>query len=405
MSGADEAGLRPGEREAEDASELMLCFAERTGLGSERPPQRYLWTDAYAVCNYLALWRATGEARYRQLALDLVAQVHRVLGRHRDDDTRRGWISGLGDREAELHPTQGGLRIGKRLPERPRGAAIDERLEWDRDGQYFHYLTKWMRALDQLARSTRELRFNRWARELAEVAQRAFCCGELERRRMVWKLSIDLSRPLVPSMGQHDPLDGLVSCLQLRATAAALSDAAAEPSLGDALSEFASLVRGRDLATADPLGLGGHLIDAACVAQLIEQGALADLGLLEALLAAAARGLAHFERQNDLRQPASRRLAFRELGLAIGLAGLAPIERALRSARAGAASAARARARLEALFRHAPMGSAIAAFWRAPLARESRSWTQHRDIDDVMLSTCLVPAGALILAPLRPEQR
>ena len=29
---------------------------------------------------------------------------------------------------------------------------------------------------------------------------------------MYWKLSIDLSRPLVASMGQHDPLDGLVTC-------------------------------------------------------------------------------------------------------------------------------------------------------------------------------------------------
>ena len=41
------------------------------------------------------------------------------------------------------------------------------------------------------------------------------------RKRMYWKLSIDLSRPLVASMGQHDPLDGLVTCAQLEATARA----------------------------------------------------------------------------------------------------------------------------------------------------------------------------------------
>ena len=32
-------------------------------------------------------------------------------------------------------------------------------------------------------------------------------------------MSIDLTRALVPSMGQHDPLDEYISNLQLRATA------------------------------------------------------------------------------------------------------------------------------------------------------------------------------------------
>ncbi len=28
---------------------------------------------------------------------------------------------------------------------------------------------------------------------------------------MYWKMSIDLKRPLIPSMGQHDPLDGYIT--------------------------------------------------------------------------------------------------------------------------------------------------------------------------------------------------
>ena len=96
----------------------MTGFAERTGLTSERPPRRYLWTDAFAVCNFLALERATGHASHAELALRLVEQVHRTLGRHRPDDARRGWISGLSERDGEAHPTRGGLRIGKPLPER-----------------------------------------------------------------------------------------------------------------------------------------------------------------------------------------------------------------------------------------------------------------------------------------------
>src|SRR5512134_1663563 len=119
--------MSPKQRDLERAAWLMTGFAERTGLGSERAQQRYLWTDAFAVCNFLGLARATGEKRYAQLALRLVDQVHHVLGRFRADDPRSGWISGLGEPEGESHPTRGGLRIGKKLPERPPGEPFDER--------------------------------------------------------------------------------------------------------------------------------------------------------------------------------------------------------------------------------------------------------------------------------------
>ena len=101
-----------------------------TGLSGGRPPRRYLWTDAFAVCNFLGLERATGEVRHRELALRLVDQVHHTLGRHRPDDVRRGWISGLDEHDGQAHPTRGGPRIGKELPERAPGEAFDEGLEW-----------------------------------------------------------------------------------------------------------------------------------------------------------------------------------------------------------------------------------------------------------------------------------
>jgi hypothetical protein len=37
-----------------------------------------------------------------------------------------------------------------------------------------------------------------------------------KRPCIYWKMSIDLSRALVPSMGQHDPLDGFVTYVQPR---------------------------------------------------------------------------------------------------------------------------------------------------------------------------------------------
>ena len=65
----------------EQAIELMLRFEERTGLRSARPQQRYLWTDAFAVCNFVGLARATGDGHYLGLALALVDRVHDVLGK------------------------------------------------------------------------------------------------------------------------------------------------------------------------------------------------------------------------------------------------------------------------------------------------------------------------------------
>lgn len=388
-------GAEPPEgRAIEEAALLMQGFAERTGLGSARAPRRYLWTDAFAVCNDLALWRATGTPSLLARALALVDQVHAVLGRHRPDDPRHGWLSGLGEREGALHPTRGGLRIGKPLPERPPGAPTDERLEWERDGQYFHYLTRWMHALDQVARATGDARFNAWARELADVAHRAFT--RAGGRGMAWKLSIDLTRPLVAATGQHDPVEGFVTCLQLRATAKRLGVAAEAPTLDRAVADFARLVDGDRLATADPLGQGGLLIDAGRVAQLLAEG-FGEPDLLEALLASASVGLAHYVQHNDLELPAERRLAFRELGLAIGLCALRPLAQALARAAGGEREHARLRTRLDALAPYAPLGSRITGFWRGAAQHRKSSWIEHADINEVMLATGLVPEGVLVL--------
>ena len=145
------------------------------------------------------------------------------------------------DQVSEPRPTRGGLRIGKKLPERDPDEPFAERLEWDRDGQYFHYLTKWMHALDQVSSITGAPRFNLWARELAEVAHAAFTYGPPGARHMVWKMSSDLSRPLVPSMGQHDALDGFITCVQLEKTASRPSSTPAGPSLEPAVTDFATM--------------------------------------------------------------------------------------------------------------------------------------------------------------------
>jgi len=56
--------------QAISAQSIMIDFADSTGLSDmSREPRRYLWTDAFAVCNYLELYRQTGEQNFLQMAL------------------------------------------------------------------------------------------------------------------------------------------------------------------------------------------------------------------------------------------------------------------------------------------------------------------------------------------------
>lgn len=371
------------------ASELMQRFADRTGL-SGGVQRRYLWTDAFAVCNFLALARSTGDARWTALARRLVHDVHHVLGRHRPDDVREGWISGLPEEEGERRPTIGGLRIGKRLPERAADEPYDDRLEWDRDGQYFHYLTKWMHALDQMARATGDAAYERHAHELARRAHDAFAWRPRPgaRGRLYWKCSIDLTRPQVSSMGQHDALDGFVTCVQLDAGVTGVG-----ADLADVATDYATMLPGATLATADPLGIGGVLADAWRVQQLAHTGTVAAGERLgELLLATAVAGLETYGVEGDREAPAARRLAFRELGLAIGLDAAARLGRDP-AARRGALAPW-----LSRLARYAELGERITRFWSEPGHRANETWREHVDIDEVMLATALLPDGFLDLA-------
>ena len=366
--------------------DLMARFAEQTGEG-----KRYLWTDAFAVTNYLGLARATGEQRFIDLARVLIDQVHRVLGRHRPEGGRSGWISGRSESEGAAHPTVGGLRIGKAMDERAAHEPPNERLEWDRDGQYFHYLTKWMHALDQTARVTGDLWYNCWARELAATAHRTFVYALLDGSgRMYWKMSIDLTRPLVPSMGQHDPLDGYVTYLQLLDTPLP-PDSCAASSLDTAIADFASMLDLNRLATDDALGIGGLLIDAYRFAQL---GDGRDEELLEASLEAVLGGLDEFARWH-LQTPlqARRRLAFRELGLAAGLAAIARLRDIAPEP---------LRPLIGELERYAPLRNALQTFWLQPENQRTDTWHEHADMNTVMLATSLLPDAFLTLH--RPGQ-
>jgi hypothetical protein len=378
---------------------IMNEFARLTGLLPANPmPRRYLWTDAFAVCNFLSLFQETGEKEFKDLALQLVDQVHDVLGRHRGDDHRTGWISGLDEEEGRLHPTRGGLRIGKQLKERRPSDPFNERLEWDRDGQYYHYLTKWMHALNRVTKVTGDFTYNRWAVELARTAHDRFVYAPSPRgqKLMYWKMSIDLSYPLVASMGLHDPLDGLVTYSQLQATAA--EDP--EPLTGDLRAEIldmTNMCEGKSWVTDDPLGIGGLLSDAFRVAQLMAKSYLTRTGLMVALLDACRVGLDAFVREDSLSLSTNYRLAFRELGLSIGLGVLERLPGLVEQNEPAFGKEHELQARMKALEKYGALKEVIEKFWLQPESQESESWIAHRDINMVMLATSLSPDGYLSL--------
>ena len=379
---------------------IMLDYAAASGLSdSSREPRRYLWTDAFAVCNYLELYRQSGETSFLQLALKLVDQVHRTLGQHRKDSIHSGWLSGLDDVQARLHPTRGGLRIGKRLDERQPGEPVNESLEWDRDGQYFHYLTKWMHALNCVSRDTGMGIYNRWAMELARVTHAAFSYTPSTggTRRMYWKMSIDLSRPQVDSMGQHDPLDGLITYLQLDATAKRFPETAAAPGLTSEIEQLHAMCAGRNWATEDPLGIGGLLTDACKLVQLIDVYQLHETARLESLLRDIEAGLQIFVAHSQLNLPAEYRLAFRELGLAIGLHTISRMQKRIAQQPGHFSNANQLTALLTNLSRFHRVQEYIEDFWLESGHQSVKSWQEHADINNVMLATSLAPDGYLQL--------
>lgn len=387
------------------AGNLLDAFLLDTGVVGSATPRRYLWTDAFVVCTLLGLdtdgveTELEGVESYRHAALRLVEQVHHILGRHREDDPRDGWISGLGEDEGAKHPTAGGLRIGKPLPERGRDEPVDRTLEWERDGQYFHYLTKWMHALRRVGSVEQDATYTARAVELAKAAHRGFVHGSSQGERYLhWKMSIDLSRPQIAATGQHDPLDGYITYRTLESPMAS-GGMGAETGLQEEIADLgrmAGLDDGTGWRTDDPLGLGGLFTLAYRVGQLRAQGVAVAEGVLIGLLDASGRGLDVYRESGALDQPLARRLPFRELGLSIGFHALERLDSLLGVGGVPGLSP-EVGERLGRLLESKEMARRIEETWAEPENREVDTWRDHEDINTAMLATSLAPRGYLDL--------
>ena len=257
-----------------------------------------------------------------------------------------------------------------------------------------------MEALCALAGATGERAWCRMAIELASRACAAFTYFPSigSPPRMYWKMSIDLSRPLVKSMGLLDPLDGFVTIARVRATERALDG---EPVLARELEQLhAMLIEPAMWATTDPLGIGGLLHAATEQCALVESGDLAFEPLMHELLAAIHRSLEFFASNARFSQPLERRLAFRELGLAIGVQGIDAMLVSIKRApeRFGAAGDfAALEARLDSMSKFSLLARHIEDTWDADGARATQGWLEHIDINQIMLAASL--AGVIGAAP------
>ena len=368
-----------GDDSAKLAKTLMGEFAEQTGLrGSKEADQdRYLWTDAFAVHNFLALASYFDDQRCKELARQLIESVHYTLGRFSPDDSRSGWISSLPEKEAQQHPTVNGLRIGKSQPERKESEPFDSNKEWDRDGQYYHYHTRWIHALLQAADYLGNQEYIKHAAELS-LAGRHFLNQEGNQQQLYWKMSIDLTYPLVPSMGAHDPLDGYLTALECKMMASDKRD------FTEYLENLEAICKGKNWKTTDPLGLGGLLLNTVRSAELESHTDLPESVHPQKLYRDALNGLDAFVSQAGLDSSAKFRLAFRECGLSLGLRVIESYRGKLTKNRADA----------ELLDEYLNLADDIENFWSERQNREYTAYRNHQNINHVSLAASLLARTA-----------
>jgi hypothetical protein len=254
-----------------------------------------------------------------------------------------------------------------------------------------------MHALNKVSRSTGNPILNLWAIELAKAAHAGFVHSlDSGFIQMYWKMSIDLSYPLVSSMGHHDPLDGLITYHQIQATAAELFNASG-PDLDSEIADMELLCKGKNWATNDPLGLGSLLCHAYIISQLMVQDRFSDTGILTNLLESSLASLDAYMLDRFLTLPAEYRLPFREFGMAVGLYAVERIEALMEEQPTVLDKNHPVCSPIKYLKRFIPLADAIEKFWLDPQNMRAKTWTEHQDINSVMLATSLAPDGYLQL--------
>lgn len=373
---------------AEQARALMQGFAKRTGLlgDSGDRTRRYLWTDAFAVLNFLALTTLDSASdnpqdnvqSFGKLAMRTINQVHFYLGQFAANDPRHGWISGLEGDNGREHPTVAGLRIGKKMTERKESERYDPALEWQRDGQYYHYHTRWIMTLLKASQYFNDQQLAVWAAELSLAGSRFITEQHGLGPAMCWKMSVDLTRPLVPAMGAHDPLEGLLCALQAHHQTEQFSQ-----EFSSYIKQLQQLCERSHWATDDALGIGCLLVNVVRATELQTYCQLPASVQPGALLKAAEQGLNTVHHAFAHNRAAGHRLAFRDCGLSLGLrvlqGNLAFLNEHDTAPQFGAAIW--------------QLADDIEAFWLDKQHQQAATFKDHLDINEVSLAASLLASA------------
>jgi hypothetical protein len=108
-------------------------------------------------------------------------------------------------------------------------------------------------------------------------------------------------------------------------------------------------------------------------------------------------GLQAYVSQDTPQLPVDFRLAFRELGLSIGLRAVERLQGLVKEDPGHFEARVQLHSWLEAIRRYTPLAESIETFWLERPHREAESWLAHREINMVMLATNLAPDGYLKL--------
>ncbi len=142
--------------------------------------------------------------------------------------------------------------------------------------------------------------------------------------------------------------------------------------------------------------IGGLLFDATRTFQIEKRDLLKKMGEHTPwLLSGGVQGLKLFAASSCLSLPAWQRLAFRELGLSIGLSGLSRMQKNLEKGGSNRFYHSGLSKVIEEGLKFWDIKEGIENFWLKEENRLSPTWLEHLDINRVMLAVSLFPDAFL----------
>jgi hypothetical protein len=221
---------------------------DEAGLCADGKQRRYLWTDAFEVLSFISIAECFQKERnkqeaevYQQAAEKLIATVHRCLGAPRSSKPEHAMQTDPNSPTGHV-----GFRIGKTSSQK----ITDYGMRYD--GQYWHYVDKWLLALARAGHIEDGIRI---AKSCFPYFSDAGPDGTGMRGGIRWKLSVDATPP--ESLQRAHASDDTLTALIVFSILEAHRPTSSCPSLAEEISLLQTALQGyRPRVTDDPLGWG-----------------------------------------------------------------------------------------------------------------------------------------------------